>query len=88
MEKRTLKIFVVEDDAWYGQILLHHLGLNPDFQIELFTRGADLLKNIYRKPDIICMDYNLSDYNGDELLTKIFSIDKLMPIRQIYLYLS
>jgi DNA-binding NtrC family response regulator len=74
------KIFIVEDDPFYGQMLLHHLGLNPDYEISLFTTGKELLGQIYKKPHLICMDFNLPDIKGDQLLKEINQRNKHLPI--------
>ncbi len=74
------KIFVVEDDTFYGQVLRHHLGLNPDYEVTLFTNGKDLLNQIYEKPDLICIDFNLPDIKGDKLLKEIQGRNKLIPV--------
>lgn len=74
------KIFIIEDDPWYGQLLRHHLGLNPDYELELFTTGKELLNNIYKKPDLICMDFGLPDISGDKLLKEIKARDKHIPV--------
>jgi len=65
------KIFIVEDDPWYGEILEYHLSLNPDYQIEKFTSAKECLKNLYKKPDVITVDYNMPEINGAELFKKI-----------------
>jgi two-component system response regulator AtoC len=64
-------IFIVEDDAIYGKILERHLSLNPDYHVQVFTNGQDLLKNLYLNPAVISLDYSLPDYTGAELLKKI-----------------
>lgn len=69
--KNELRIHLVEDDKFYNKFLTHHLSLNPDNVIESFTSGADLLKSIYKNPDIIVLDYSLPDYNGSALLKKV-----------------
>jgi DNA-binding NtrC family response regulator len=74
------KIFIVEDDPWYGQILQHHLGMNPDYDLELFSSGRDLLNNLYKKPDLICMDFGLPDMGGDRLLKEIQARNKHIPL--------
>jgi DNA-binding NtrC family response regulator len=74
------KIFIVEDDPWYGQILQHHLGMNPDYDLELFSSGRDLLNNLYKKPDLICMDFGLPDMGGDRLLKEIHARNKNIPL--------
>jgi DNA-binding NtrC family response regulator len=66
-----VKIFLVEDDNWYNKLLVHHLSLNPTNIIESFTNGKDLLKNLYKNPAIIILDYTLPDANGSFLLSKI-----------------
>ncbi len=71
--QKTLKIYIIEDDPWYGQILLHHLSLNPDYDLHLFTSGREALAEIYKNPDIVCMDFGLPDISGDKLLKEIKS---------------
>jgi DNA-binding NtrC family response regulator len=74
------KIFVVEDDPWYGQIIIHHLGMNPDYDLELFKTGKSLLENVFKKPDLVCMDFGLPDMSGDKLLKEIKARDKNLPV--------
>lgn len=75
-----LKIFLVEDDPWYGELLKYHLSLNPDYNVSLFKNGATLLQNLYIKPDVICIDYGLPDIKGDLLLSKIHLVNKSIPV--------
>jgi DNA-binding NtrC family response regulator len=77
---KIFNIFVVEDDPWYGQILKHHLEMNPDYEIELYTSGKDLLNQMYKKPDLICMDFGLPDITGDKLLKEIKARNKQIPV--------
>ena len=74
------KIFVVEDDPWYGQIIIHHLSMNPDYDLELFKTGKSLLENVFKKPDLVCMDFGLPDMSGDKLLKEIKARDKNLPV--------
>ena len=66
-----LSIFIVEDDPFYGMILERHLSLNPDYHVQLFTNGQDLLKNLYLNPAVVSLDYSLPDFSGGELLKRI-----------------
>ncbi|MFM7430959.1 MAG: response regulator [Flammeovirgaceae bacterium] len=75
-----LKIFLVEDDPWYGELLKYHLSFNPDYNVSLFKNGATLLQNLYIKPDVICIDYGLPDIKGDLLLSKIHLVNKSIPV--------
>jgi two-component system, NtrC family, response regulator AtoC len=65
------KIFIVEDDPWYADILKYHLSHNPDFEVEIFSTGKDCLSNLYKRPAIITVDFSLPDMTGKELLEKI-----------------
>jgi len=76
----AFKIFIVEDDPWYGEILEYHLSLNPDYSISRFTNGKDCLSNLHKKPDLITIDFSLPDYNGDKLYQKIQEINDQVPV--------
>lgn len=80
MSKSTFKIFIVEDDPWYGQLLLHGLSLNPDYELELFATGKEALSQLYRKPDLVCMDFGLPDMVGDRLLKELQARNKHLPV--------
>lgn len=67
----TLKIFVVEDDKVYGEVLKHHLSLNPANEVILFRTGKECLENLHQKPDVISLDYMLPDISGEQCLKKI-----------------
>lgn len=75
-----LKIFIVEDDPFFGETLKYHLQLNPDFNVVVYGSGKECLGNLYQKPDIICLDFGLPDLSGDLLLKKIKEINNTIPI--------
>ena len=68
------RIFIIEDDPLYSEILKYHLTLNPECVIETFSTGKECLANIYKKPSIVTIDYSLPDMTGKELLEKIRKI--------------
>lgn len=74
------RIFIVEDDPWYGEILAYHLSLNPDHEIHRFTSGKECLANLSKKPGLISIDYSLPDINGVELLSKIKQFNPDIPV--------
>ncbi len=78
--ENTFKIFVVEDDVWYGEILEYHLSLNPDLIIKKFTTGKDVLNALDEEPNLITLDYSLPDMSGAEVLKKIKSFNKNIPV--------
>jgi DNA-binding NtrC family response regulator len=73
---KSFKIFVVEDDLWYGSFLEYQLSLNPDYEVVKYTTGNECLLNLYTGPAVITLDYSLPDMSGEELLKQI---KKLSP---------
>lgn len=77
---QMFKIFIVEDDLWYGEILSYHLSLNPDYAITRFASGKELLDNLYQNPDLITIDLSLPDFNGEDLYQKIRAYNEQVPV--------
>ena len=75
-----LKIFIVEDNPFFGELLKYHLSLNPDYHISLYQTGKECVENLYQKPNIICLDFGLPEITGDKLLKKIQEINNNIPI--------
>lgn len=68
---KKYKIFVVEDDEWYGEMISYHLRLNQDYLVTHYLTGNDCLKNLQQKPDLITVDLSLPDITGRMLYRKI-----------------
>lgn len=80
MKSKRLKVFIAEDDPWYGSILLQHLTLNPDFIATLYTTGRELLSNLHLLPDIVCVDFRMPDLNGKDIVKSIRAENEDLPI--------
>jgi DNA-binding NtrC family response regulator len=74
------KIFIVEDNVWYGELLKHHLSLNPDYEVHLFATAKECLDNLHLNPHVISVDLILPDLKGEELLKRIKSYNPDIPI--------
>lgn len=74
------RIFIVEDDPWYGEILDYHLSLNPDYQVTKFQTGGDCLKSLHLNPDLITIDFSLPDTTGDKFYKNIRQILPQVPV--------
>lgn len=69
------KVFVVEDDIWYCNLLEYHLSLNPDYEIKKMHSAQECLSQLHLNPAIITLDYSLPDKNGAALLQAIKSFN-------------
>ncbi|MCB9261366.1 MAG: sigma-54-dependent Fis family transcriptional regulator [Flavobacteriales bacterium] len=74
------KIFVVEDDVWYGEVIEYHLSLNPDVSVQKFTTGKEFLKHLEEEPSLITLDYSLPDISGEEVLKRIKEFNPELPV--------
>lgn len=70
------KIFIVDDDNFFGGMLQYHLQLNPAYKVPLPTNTKDCISNAYLYPDLICADLGLPDIQADELFKQIKAIKK------------
>lgn len=75
-----MKIFVVEDDKFYNKLIEHHLKLNPDFEVETFFNGQDVINRLSENPDIISLDFSLPDMTGHEVLASVRKYDPRIEV--------
>jgi len=74
------RVFVVEDDPFYGEMLKYHISLNPDYIVEKFETGKDFLNNLYKNPSVISLDYSLPDMSGLDVLKKVREYNPEIPV--------
>jgi DNA-binding NtrC family response regulator len=65
------KIFVIEDNEWYGELLVYRLGQNPNHSVQRFATARACLDHLDEKPDFITLDYSLPDAKGEQVLRQI-----------------
>lgn len=75
-----MKVFIVEDDELYANVLMHYLKLNPDYEVEIYSEAKQFLKNLYKNPSVVLLDFTLPDMNGFEVLKRIKAIHSDLPI--------
>ena len=66
-----IKIFIVEDNEWYGELLEHHLSQNPDYIVRRFVTAQACLEHLGEQPDVVTLDYKLPDAKGEEMLRQV-----------------
>ena len=69
--RSAFKIFILEDDVWYGSMLQHYLSLNPDYEVKRFENSAAFFSALHENPQVVTLDYSLPDCDGGEALKKI-----------------
>lgn len=74
---KPLKIFILEDDLWYGTMLEHYLSLNPDYQVSRFETDKEFFQRIHENPDVVTLDFSLAagDADGSKVLKRIKEIN-------------
>lgn len=73
--KKSPKIFIVEDDAFYANLLKNEIVKNRLGEVESFTSGESFLESLFKMPDIVLLDHNLGSMEGVDILKKIKSIN-------------
>ena len=71
-----MKIFLVEDDAFFAQLMSDHLAKNKMYEVSVYRTGDECMQNLFENPAVVIMDYHLDSMNksadnGMELLDKI-----------------
>ena len=85
MKNEKIKLFLVDDDAFYLKSLEIDFLQRADFCIETFTTGEQCLENLSHNPDIIVLDYffdsiDKTAMNGIETLDRIKAINPDIPV--------
>ena len=67
-------LFILDDDVFYSQLIFAHLG-KYKLEVEMYYNSSTCLKNLFRKPFLILLDYNLNEADtgitGKEIFREI-----------------
>ncbi len=74
------RIFIVEDDRTYGEMLKYYLSLNEDYEIFRYSSAKECMANLKLNPDLVTLDYSLPDSKGSELLQKLLQYNSNLPV--------
>lgn len=69
--KYITKIFVVEDNIMFAELIKQKLENDDKNEVTLFADGHEFIQNLHNNPDIVVLDYNLPGHNGIDLLKEI-----------------
>jgi DNA-binding NtrC family response regulator len=73
-------IFIVDDEQAISKLLSYWVKDRWKYQVETFSNGEDVIKNLIKKPDLILLDIMLPGVNGIEILKKIKQFDENLPV--------
>ena len=69
--KTNPRIFVVDDDPSWLEVLNKMLGKIGYDNIRSFTTGIECLQNLQQNPKVIFLDYQMDGMNGLQILWEI-----------------
>jgi two-component system response regulator AtoC len=72
-------IFVVDDEVESGRLLAYHLE-KAGYEVELFSNGPDCLKAMDRNPSIVCLDMQMPEMDGLDVLKRIKKQDSKVGV--------
>lgn len=76
LEANRTRIFVIEDDEFYRELVGFTLEDNPDYEVYKFGNAKDALDELEAKqPFAVTLDYRLPDMTGEEVLKEIKAFD-------------
>lgn len=85
MNNEQIKVYLVDDDVLFLELLEIEFNNKTDFTIKTFATGEQCLAGLSLKPDVIVLDYYLNGIdkdamNGIETLDKIKAINPDIPV--------
>lgn len=68
---KKIKVFIVDDDNIYSTLIKHRVTSLNINNVEIFDNGDSCILNLYQKPDIIFLDYELGDMFAPHIMENI-----------------
>lgn len=74
------RIYLLESDLKYAQFLCRAFFQSSYFDVVILSSGKDCLEILDENPDLICIDFALTDMSYDELLLRIQAFDPNLSV--------
>ncbi|HEY0677229.1 MAG TPA: response regulator [Chitinophagaceae bacterium] len=71
--QKSLRIFILADDAWHGSMLEQSASLNPDYEVKLFNNAETFFQQLHEQPDVVALDLPLPGLESLDVLRRIKS---------------
>lgn len=68
---KKIKVFIVDDDNIYSTLIKHRVNSLNINNVEIFDNGDSCILNLYQKPDIIFLDFELGDMFAPHIMENI-----------------
>ncbi len=75
MKTNILKIFVVDDDPFYGEVTQQQLQTLENVEVTLFQTADEFSNAKGGNPDVVVLDYDMPVRNGLELLEEVKKVN-------------
>ena len=74
------RIFVVDDDRHYARLLSYKLDKHPDYEVQVYRSGEEVLENLDKQPDLVLLDIMMPGIGGIETLRQIREKTSDIPV--------
>ncbi len=75
MKNYSLKIFIVEDDPFFGELVKSKITNEGYANSILIGSSQAFMNRLLEMPDVVIMDFNIDKLNGIDLLRKVKSVN-------------
>src|SRR5258706_125445 len=73
----AFRIFILEDDVWYGSMLQHYLSLNPDYDVKRFETPDKFFAALHESPRTEVKrkyDFSTTMIGNSDAMQKVFGM--------------
>ncbi|NNE36266.1 MAG: response regulator, partial [Rhodothermales bacterium] len=74
------KIYVVDDDKHYSRMLRYRLEKNVDYDVQVFSKGEEVLEAMSTPPDLILLDIMMPGIGGLATLKQLKETHTAVPV--------
>ena len=71
--QKSLRIFILANDAWHGSMLEQYASLNPDYDVKRFESTELFFQQLHEQPDVIAIDCPVTHVQSTDVLRRIKS---------------
>ena len=71
--QKSLRIFILANDAWHGSMLEQYASLNPDYEVKRFESAELFFQQLHEQPDVIAIDCPVNNVQSTDVLRRIKS---------------